>query len=151
MTACASDVEDTGGSIPRVDTKYPLFQQVTEMMLSDDGDEKPATQSKASSSKAKKRPSGTPYTAAAHTPTASTREGRTHRLFLHRFGSIQLALFARSWLATFFNHTHLINDVAPQLPAHPHTLLAPVINTLLAHIRCLLPVVYIFALLLLCS
>jgi len=59
-------------------------EQLLEIMVSDDGDEKaknrkPATQSKASSSNAeattaKKRPSGTLYTAAAHTTTVPAKE-----------------------------------------------------------------------------
>ena len=61
-------------------------------MLSDDEDEMPknempATQSKASSSKgeaitAKKRPSGTLYTAAVHTTTVTAKEGLTDVFYI---------------------------------------------------------------------
>lgn len=62
------------------------------MMLSDVGDEKPksekpATQSKARSSKpetttTKERPSGTLYTAAAHTATVPAEEGLTDHSYI---------------------------------------------------------------------
>lgn len=69
------------------------------MILSNGGDEKekPAT----SNIKAKKRPSGMPYTADAHITTFPAKEGLPNNFYIDSIDSIQLTLFARSWLITF--------------------------------------------------